>query len=173
MNFPIGFVKGFHMRFRISKNQGFALGFLCFQSSKTALNPPGNCQAIWMLFWVFVTTFHKCCIGFVKGFRRRFRISENLDFANDFLSFPRSENRSESDWVFPSGFDVLVICMEFHKFIKGLQMRFRKSENLGFAMGFLCFQSAKTALHPTGNSQATLLLFGYLSWDFIEFALVL
>ena len=160
MNFPIGFVKGFHMRFRISKNQGFALGFLCSQSSKTALNPPGNCQAIWMLFWVFVTTFHKCCIGFVKGFRRRFRISENLDFANDFLSFPKSENRSESDWVFPSGFDVLVICMEFHKFIKGLQMRFRKSENLGFAMGFLCFQSAKTALHPTGNSQARLLLCG-------------
>ena len=50
MNFPIGFVKGFHMRFRISKNQGFALGFLCFKGSKTALNPPGNCEAIWMLF---------------------------------------------------------------------------------------------------------------------------
>ncbi len=157
---PHWFCKGVSYAFSHIEKPRFCIGFSLFSkfenSSKSAWELPSDLDA----FWVFVTTFHKCCIGFVKGFRRRFRISENLDFANDFLSFPRSENRSESDWVFPSGFDVLVICMECHKFIKGLQMRFRKSENLGFAMGFLCFQSAKTALHPTGNSQARLLLCG-------------
>jgi hypothetical protein len=37
--------------------------------------------------------------------QRRFRIAQNLGFAKGFLGVSKSENRSKSDWDFPSDYD--------------------------------------------------------------------
>ena len=71
-----------------------------------------------------------------------------------------------SDWESLSDFVFLVFAMKYNQFRIGLvrfAVAFSHSEKPRFlVMVFLVFRSPKTALNPTRNSPASLMLFGNL-----------
>ena len=100
--------------------------------------------------------------------QRRFRIAQNLGFAKGFLGVSKSENRSKSDWDFPSGYNVFgshlhEIPQVPYWFCKGFSEALSHFEKPRFCEGFfLVYQCPETGLNPTGNSQAICMFPGHL-----------